>query len=381
MSLKNIEASLILGSYLDTIGFNNGKYEFNFYNNKFDNYSDALSINYKIIMDFFYNGGFKNFKIKNKNASDDTILMIATGKAILNKPSFETYKKEYLKVLPLLNDETKRGTGYRTLNSLKNLSRSSNKDDIFKYQNNGGGNGAAMRSCVFGLKYRDDNDYITLINQSLLSAKMTHTHPFGYCGALIVAIFTKFAIKKYSPITWISKFINLIISDSKFTKWIINKHRYEKKEESNIEFFFTTLEKFSFKLKNIIHEDQNKINIFRNYNILMEEFEPAFSKKSLNFNNYGGTGLGVICVSLYILIISIKLKNPKLSYEYNNMIPNWEMIVLNILNFGDSDTIGIITGNWYGALFGYKNVKTDNLKDLEFYDDLIKLSKNLSKSS
>ena len=42
-----IEASLLLGSYLDTIGFNNGLYEFNFEQNII-NLNDGIKINYEM---------------------------------------------------------------------------------------------------------------------------------------------------------------------------------------------------------------------------------------------------------------------------------------------------------------------------------------------
>ena len=376
-----IEASLLLGSYLDTIGFNNGLYEFNFEQNII-NLNDGIKINYEMILDFFFKGGFKNFKIKDKNASDDTILMISTGKVILKKnPSFEDYKQEYIKSLKLLEGKIDRVPGYRTINSIKNLKRINDKKQIFAFQNDGGGNGGAMRSAVIGIKYR--NNLNKLIEQSLLSAKMTHTHPFGYLASTVVAIFTKFALDKIPPRNWIciliyGGFENY--NDPLYLK-IISKISNEKSKIENqfIEEFFVILEKFNTQ----ILEKKNNDFFTKDLEVIIN-LEPKFNKKNLFI---GSSGIGVILFSFYSLINSIKIKENVKKTKINilnidNYIPNWEMLViLSSLNHGDSDTIGIIAGNWYGALFGYKNVVTDDLKNLEFYDELITLSKDLSKSS
>ena len=376
-----IKASLLLGSYLDTIGFNNGIYEFNF-NQNVDSKSDGIDINYEIILDFFFNGGFKNFKIKNKNASDDTILMISTGKVILKKdPSFEDYKQEYIKSLKLLEGKIDRAPGYRTINSINNLKRVNDKKEIFLFQNDGGGNGAAMRSSVIGIKFRNDLD--KLIEQSLLSAKMTHTHPYGYLSAVVVALFTKFALEKIPPRNWINiliygKFKNY--DDPIYLK-IRSKlsNKIFKIEDDLIEDFFLILEKFKNKIIENNNNDFYKIDLEK-----IIDIEPKLNKNNLFF---GSSGIGVILFSLYSLINSIKIKDKfkktkKFVLDINNYEPNWELLLLlSTLNYGDSDTIGILAGNWYGALFGFKNVVTDDLKNLEFYDELITLSKDLTKSS
>lgn len=378
---KYIEASLLLGSYLDTIGFNNGLYEFNF-NQEIKDKNVGMKINYELILDFFFNGGFKNFKIKDKKASDDTILMISTGKVILKKnPSFEDYKLEYIKSLKLLKGKIDRAPGYRTINSIENLKRIKNKEEVFAFQNDGGGNGAAMRSSVIGIKFR--NDLNKLIEQSLLSAKMTHTHPYGYLSSIIVAIFTKFAIEKIPPRNWIS--ILLYGEFKNYTDPIYLKitsklsNEMSKIEKNFVEDFFLTLEKYDNK---IVANSNNEL--YTNDLEVIMNLEPKLNNKKLFF---GSSGIGVILFSLYSLINSIKIKENIKKTKINilnidNYIPNWEMLVIiSSLNYGDSDTIGIIAGNWYGALFGYKNVVTDDLKNLEFYDELITLSKDLTKSS
>ena len=77
---EKINASMILGSYLDTLGFYNGKWEFN-YNINIKTLKDAMLVNYEIVHKFFALGAF-HINIKTWNASDDTIMIIGTMREI-----------------------------------------------------------------------------------------------------------------------------------------------------------------------------------------------------------------------------------------------------------------------------------------------------------
>ena len=84
VNLKDkIKGSILLSSYFETIGFYNGKWEFN-YNQELNNINKALSTTFLIINEYHSLGGFKNIDITKWNASDDTILLLATGKALID---------------------------------------------------------------------------------------------------------------------------------------------------------------------------------------------------------------------------------------------------------------------------------------------------------
>ena len=76
---EKIKASLVIASYLDTLGFKNGQWEFNF-NTSINNLKHANLIQNEIVHHFFALGGYQ-INISKWYASDDTILMIATKKA------------------------------------------------------------------------------------------------------------------------------------------------------------------------------------------------------------------------------------------------------------------------------------------------------------
>ena len=119
---EKMKASLILGSYLDTLGFFNGKWEFNF-NTDVYTINSAMFVQNEIVTQFFALGGYDiDLKALKLNASDDTIMMIATKNACLKGGTLEDFINEYLKILPELEDE-KRQSGYITLTSLLTLKK------------------------------------------------------------------------------------------------------------------------------------------------------------------------------------------------------------------------------------------------------------------
>ena len=99
MTIEKFKACLLLASFGDTLGFNNGMWEFN-YGEEYP--SPAVTIT--ILWEFISLGGLTHLNLKKSDASDDTILQIATGEALLNK--FNNIKdlknnfiKEYVKAL------------------------------------------------------------------------------------------------------------------------------------------------------------------------------------------------------------------------------------------------------------------------------------------
>jgi hypothetical protein len=85
-----IEASIMLGSYLDTIGFKNGEFEFN-NNLKANTPSQASLISYINTYHYFILGGTNKMSLLNLRASDDTLLLLSTGYAVLDNGGEKNY--------------------------------------------------------------------------------------------------------------------------------------------------------------------------------------------------------------------------------------------------------------------------------------------------
>ena len=156
---EKIEAAIMLLSYLDTIGFYNGKWEFN-YNYDIQNINQAMVANFTIVMEYMSLGGFNYLSIKNWIASDDTILMVAVIKALLDGGNEINFIERYIEIYNELIKE-KRVSGTQTKKSINFLKQITQKKletymDKIPFDNYMGGNGAAIRCGPIGIFYAND---------------------------------------------------------------------------------------------------------------------------------------------------------------------------------------------------------------------------------
>jgi ADP-ribosylglycohydrolase len=374
MKKNNFEA-FILGSYLDTIGFLNGYMELNqilspdkiIYSGEYNHYIN--------IINFFKMGGF-NLDLKLYKSSDDTILNIANGKILIkNKFTINDFIDSYLDYFDLLVNQN-RLTGTQIIKSLKKLKKERNPN-IIEYDESVNGNGAVMRSCVFGLKYNYKRDLNLLYKWVIETSKLTHNNVNAYIPAFIVSIFTSMAIEKIPPIKWIDE-LNKIKEKIKFN---------DKKE---LDFFNKILENLE-----ILTNDLTVFNSSFDYDIVKYK-KPLFNYdiilKMVDLDRYAnrelfeiaGIAEDLIYFSFYNIINCFtiskkaiqKLKNNTLTSD--DLTPNFMYLVINSsLSYADSDTIGVLSGFWYGALFGFRDVPKINFKNLEFYQEIKNITDSL----
>ena len=356
---NKIEAGFMLASYLETVGFRNGIWEFN-YGYKLDSIQMVNKVWLDMILDFFSLGGF-NINISNWNASDDTILLIATGEAIVNNTS---YKSEYLKVLPLLKEE-KRYSGATTLDSLMLL-----KTHNIESKKNMGGNGAAMRTGPIGIKWHDNEEMI--IMEAIKASVLTHNYYIGYMGGVVSALFSAYALNNIDPKLWINKLLKLY--DNKIL------HKYYPDNKKTLDKYINYWKRYQeFKLnkQNKDYIPNNKhINFLMSFNPSdkIQEYvknkESLINKDDIIWNNMGITGVDS-CIYAYDCLLNCHIDG-----EYS-----WENFMINVaLHVGDNDTTGCIGGLWYGLYKGYHNIDKNKMKQLEFYDKLLNVSKKFYKS-
>lgn len=374
---EKISASLVLGSYLDTLGFNNGLWEFNLNINKFTNMVQAMTVTNDIINDFFSLGGF-NINISKWVASDDTIMMIATMKACMKGGELKHFIDEYIKILHALED-TKRLSGITTLKSLKILQKYKDIRKI-KYSSSMGGNGAAMRTHYIGIHFKNIKD---IIRMSILASRLTHNYPPGFLGGMTTALFTHYAINNIDPWRWGDMLIELnengtidnIIKDMESTGIKYDDYINDKNEfwDPWYKFREKRINRFNIKDHEFIYSSfrfASLIDIIDNVDVFNE-------KKPYQFNSFGGSGTGAVIVALDSILLSITSSDNSNPREIDltkpdKLIYNWQsLVVFSTLHFGDNDTIGAITGMWYGALRGYDGVDKSVVNMLEFKKDLL----------
>ena len=383
---EKVEASILLSSFLDTLGFKNGYYEFKGpTTGPANNTMYANELTSTITHDFFILGGFNYFPIKNLISSDDTLLLLATTEAINNGGGEINYINQYLKWFPIIN-QPNRAIGAQTKKSLLLLEYKTKKKEssylhYLKYDKLMGGNGAAIRTATIGIRWYNDLDKI--IEESIIASRVTHNYYIGFLGGLVSAVFTSFAINNIPPWLWLDKILeihesNKIIDyihttnlkntiDDDINKYFYYFYKYKEERLNDI---------ITFRKKTNIINNREKINEFLTYNeVLLKNFNNK--KDGGNYKNIATTGIDVIIYSYDSLLMSIV---PKYNYsvELDNPIYSWESLVyFSCLHIGDTDSTGAIVGAWIGALNGFKNFNKDRLYDLEFYKELKDASNKL----
>jgi ADP-ribosylarginine hydrolase len=374
---EKIEASIMIASFLDTLGFNNGQWEFNYGSKPASTIQTASIINFTLIHHYMSIGGFNYINIKGWNSSDDTILIIATIKALLdnNENKEITFINRYIEIYNEL-ENPERMSGRRTLTSITFLKKiiQKTKDtylDMIEYGKDMGGNGAAIRTGPIGLFYA--NDINKVISTSIINSRLTHNIPLGYLGGLISALFAAFAINGVDSWLWIDKLFELeqTIIDYIHTTNIKNEHDKEIKEyfrkwHHYKEFRFDDLLKFRNKSQFIFPNE--RFLALKEYIIEYKDNSPF---------NFGSSGLDSVIYAYDSLLLSI-IPNENFELDIKTPIYNPESFVFfSTIHSGDSDSTGAIAGFWYGALLGYNGFDKKKIETLEFYNELKTISSDL----
>ena len=367
--LEKINASMVLGSYLDTLGFYNGQWEFN-YNINIKTLKDAMLVNYEIVHKFFSMGAF-NIDISTWNASDDTIMMIGTMKACKKGGKLKDFIDSYLDILPLL-EEKKRESGITTLNSLHILSKYRDIEKI-PYSNTMGGNGAAMRTSYIGIYFKDNIN--KLIETSILSSRLTHNYPLGFLGGMVTALFTSYAINNIEPWKWCNMMLELYENNT-IERIIMKMSIYKRYMKDKDEFWNLWYKYKEYRLNKFDIKTSQFLFGSERFNDLINILYDKKDIDKISYDRMGGSGASATIIAYDSILMSIISKNngelildlnDKDSYYYN-----WQSLVFHsTLHFGDNDTIGAITGCWYGALNGFNGIDKKISNQLEFIRDLI----------
>ena len=371
---EKIEASFMLASYFETIGFKNGLWEFN-YNHTINTLNIYSSIWNTMIHHFLILGGSNHINITGLNSSDDTILIISIIKSILDGGGKDNYIKNFIKSYELLYDE-KRKSGINTLRSIKLLKM--NKQ-IF-INTDMGGNGAALRTGPIGIYWC--NNIEKVIEESIISSQLTHNYYLGFLGGMITALFTAFAFNNINPIFWIEELLKL------YNNKIIHKYYPESHNIEDLDEFISYWNRYQDNIINkIIYKNSLDRFIYpENRTEYLLEYYPNNKIKDLvlsnqclknlswNWDCIASTGLDVCIYAYDCLLMSMYTPDSK-NLIINNIKYNLDVFILLVsIHPGDNDTTAAIGGSWYGALNGYDSFDKKRLLELEFYKEIKSLS-------
>jgi ADP-ribosylarginine hydrolase len=379
---EKTEASIMLSSYFETIGFKNAVWEFN-YRLETPDIRKYIEILNTMTQHFLILGG-SNINVKNWYASDDTILLLAIGDAVSKGGGEDNYIKSLVKYYDLLYDK-RRVSGNITLNIISKLKKGYKLNNI-EVNSSMGGNGAAIRTGPIGIKW--SNNIEKVIEQSILSSRLTHNYYLGFLGGMVTALFTAYAINNIDPWLWCDELIAL------YNKKIIHKY-YPTETGHNINDLdiymgywksYKELRINKIKFKNTL---DNCIFILDRIDFLLgfhpnEKIKEMTLKgqslkelKNFNWGKIGATGLDA-CIYAYDCLLMSMITPGSINLDMNNIIFSFDtFLTLVSIHPGDNDSTGAIGGFWYGALLGYKGIDKVRMKELEFYNELLEISKQL----
>lgn len=379
---EKIEASLMFASYFETIGFKNGSWEFN-YQSKVDSFPKFIELWTHLQHHYIILGGLELININKWNASDDTILLLATTNGVIKGGGEENYKNEYIKVFDLLLDE-KRASGINTIETLKLLKQGKSIDTL-QSSSSMGGNGAAIRTGPIGLKWYKNIEKV--IEESMIASRLTHNYYLGFLGGVVAAVFTAYAMNDIPVWKWIDELIKL------YNDKTIHKYFPKNQNINDIDEYFGYWKRYNeTRMSNIKYKNNLDTFIYpSNRAEYLMSFHPnqkiksmilnkqSLTKLNWDWNKLGGTGLDSCIIAYDCLLMSMQTPNSK-TIDYNNVVFSLESFVsLIAIHPGDSDSTASIGGMWFGALNGYHNFNTERIKELEFYEELLKVSNKLCK--
>lgn len=362
---NKIEASIFLASYMETVGYRKGAWEFNYQTEIYD-LNNMLKMWATIVHHYLINGGPSNLNIKDWYSSDDTIMILYTIQALIDGGGVENYKKQYIDCYDLLLEQ-KRNSGNITLESILKLKRNQTIVPNISM----GGNGAAMRTGPIGIFYH--NNIEKVIEESIISSKLTHNHYIGYLGGMITALFTAFALNGVKPWLWVDELLKLY--DNKILE------KYEKNLEDLQDFIgywkrYKEVRLSKLKYKNVLDNfiyvgDRLELLMSFNPNPIirnaMKENKPLKYVK-FNWEKLGSSGLDC-CIYAYDSLLMSMQTPDSVNLDFNNIVYSYEsFLTLVAIHPGDNDTTAAVGGTWYGALNGY--TMNSSIKNLEFFNEL-----------
>lgn len=348
-------ACILLHALGDTIGFKNGDWEFN---NKKKKISKEYTL--EIVYEFIMLGGCANINLKGWNVSDDTILHLCTIKTLLKehknvKKLCKILRKYFIKAF----NESKRSKinryyGETTIENIKKLEVSENNIHKLEYNIRYGGSGASMKSLCIGLVYHGKENRKKLIETTIEICRMTHNSTNAYIGSLATAFFVSFALEKIDIKKWSIEFLK-ILKSGLLDDYLKNTRNYN-------EYLMEKPEIIT------VWTDYNNAKFDKNGNIIINKIDRNLVERLTIIQDDKTSWPGGDSLSAII-------------YAYNSLLDCDSvfdtLIFYSMLHWGDSDTIGCIAAGLYGAYYGFKDIHSNLLKNIEFKDELLELSDKL----
>ena len=376
---EKIEASIMLASYFETLGYKNGEWEFNFNTMQISTLNNYNIMWIQLLHHYISLGG-NDINIKKWNSSDDTILILSTANGIIKGGDSENYKKAYLDNYDFIFDD-KRLAGLATKASFNRLKR----NEKIPITSEMGGNGAAIRTGPIGLAYYKNIEKV--IDESIKASILTHNYYIGFLGGMVTAVFTSFAMKNIPVYKWVEELIEL------YDKKIIEKYYPKEHNIDDLNDFIGYWKRYQETRVNKLKYGSERFMFPTDRMEYLAGFFPdpnikkivdkghSLANYSWKWNIIGSSGLDCCIYAYDCLLLSMHNKDTSNTKTLDVMNVTYNIntfMTLVSIHPGDNDSTAAIGGTWIGALQGYDIFDKNRIKELEFYDMLKEVSKKLA---
>jgi len=338
---ERYRASLVLAGVGDALGYNNGSWEFTFS-------GPAIHNEYNEI------GGLEKIDIKSMIVSDDQVMHIATGRALVESSNFKELVSNLSKrYVESFTDMVGRAPGPTTGNAVRLLKYGKE----IPYSGSGGGCGGSMRSMCIGLRFPHDNQIEELVAASIESGRLTHNHPTGFLGALVSSLFTAYAIENIPPIQWGRKMVKDVLP--KAYKYLEVSGKHWSDYQRDLKFFENSWTDY-LKLRQILDDQSTQPTFPENYGVA----ERDNYYNSISYSGWGGASGNDSTIIAYDALLG----------SANNFN---ELVLKGVLHGGDNDSTGAICCAWWGAIYGFEGVPPRIYQNVEKAEEAIELADKL----
>jgi len=354
MALQNLparfEASMVLAGVGDAIGYKNGAWEFCRSGERIHEQLDLL-------------GGLEKITITPQKwmVSDDTVMHIATAKALLSdwgthEDLYHALAKQYRECM---KDMSGRAPGITCSSTIRTLRPGVPNGYVIPFNPRGGGCGAAMRSAPIGLLYWKPEQIRDLVAVSIEAGRMSHNHPTGFLGSLATALFVSYALQDKPLKEWGAGLLETL---DIAMKYIEDTGRDVKQNKESWSYFKDQWTNY-LKLRGIL-DGISEPTFPENYDV--SDRDKFY--KSLSFAGTGGASGHDAPMIAYDALLSSG--------------NSWsELCSRSMLHGGDSDSTGIIAAACWGAMHSYNGIPKAHYEKLEYVDQLRSLANKLFKKT